>query len=87
MLGIVKSWPESGFELTADIYYKDLHNQVGYSNHAEMFLNPYLEGEIRQGPGYAYGFEILLKKSTGRLTGQIGYAYTRSYLRTGYFQQ
>jgi len=35
---------------------------------------------LRQGDGYAYGFEIMLKKTQGKLSGQVGYAYTRSFL-------
>jgi hypothetical protein len=79
-VGFVKAWPDRALELNMDIYYKRMFNQVGYRYHAEMLLNPYLEGELRQGDAYACGFEIMLRKTTGRLTGQIGYGYARSYL-------
>ena len=46
-----------------------------------MLLNPYIEGELRQGKGKAYGFEVSLKKTQGRLSGQIGYSFTRSLLK------
>ncbi len=80
-LGFVKSWPGKSVDLNLDVYYKNLFNQVGYSYHAEMFLNPYLEGELRQGKGYAGGFEVMIRKTQGRLTGQLGYGFTRSYLK------
>jgi hypothetical protein len=80
-LGFVKAWPNRSVDLTADVYYKNMYNQLGYSYHAEMFLNPYLEGELRQGNGYAYGFEIMFKKTLGKFNGQLGYAYTRSFLQ------
>ncbi len=80
-LGFMKSWPDHGLDLSMDVYYKNMLNQLGYSYHAEMFLNPYLEGELRQGEGYAYGFEIMIRKSLGRLSGQIGYGYSRSFLK------
>ena len=54
---------------------------MGYQDHAEMFLNPYLEGELRQGDGFARGFEILIRKTHGRLTGQLGYGFARSILQ------
>ena len=79
-LGFVKNWPAVSLDLSADVYYKRMYNQLGYSPHAEMFLNPYLEGELRQGDGSAYGFEVMLKKTQGRLTGQLGYAFNRSWL-------
>lgn len=80
-LGYMQATKNQTIDLHADIYYKRMYNQIGYSYHAEMILNPYIEGELRQGDGIAYGFEILAKKVKGRLTGQIGYAYTRSRLK------
>jgi hypothetical protein len=79
-LGFVKAWPERAVDLSMDVYYKNMFNQVGYSYHAEMLLNPYLEGELRQGKGYAGGFEIMIRKTAGRLSGQLGFAYVRSFL-------
>ncbi|MBN1415575.1 MAG: TonB-dependent receptor [Bacteroidales bacterium] len=80
-LGFLKSWPERSVEVFADLYYKRMYNQVGYSYHAEMLLNPYLEGELRQGDGTAYGFEVLLKKTQGKISGQFGFAYSHSFLK------
>ncbi|MBN2275497.1 MAG: TonB-dependent receptor [Bacteroidales bacterium] len=80
-LGYIKIWPEKAVDISADVYYKKMNNQIGYTYHAEMLLNPYLEGEIRQGDGEAYGFEIMLKKTQGKITGQFGYAFTRSFLK------
>ena len=80
-LGFIKAWPDQSVELTTDVYYKKLYNQLGYAYHAEMFLNPFLEGELRQGEGNAWGFEILIKKTQGKLSWQMGYAYSRSFLQ------
>ncbi|MDA3891515.1 MAG: TonB-dependent receptor [Salinivirgaceae bacterium] len=80
-LGYAKVWPLKNIEFNADIYYKTLYNQIGYAYHAKTLLNPYLEGELRQGDGKAYGFELLLKKTQGRFTGQLGYGFTRSLLQ------
>ena len=80
-LGVIKAWNKADMDISADVYYKSVYDQLDYARHAELFLNPYLEGEIRQGSGYAYGFEIMLKKTAGKLTGQVSYAHTRSYIR------
>jgi hypothetical protein len=79
-LGYVVAWPNKSIEILADIFYKKMYNQVGYTYHAEMLLNPFLEGELRQGEGTSWGFEFLLKKTRGRFTTQVGYAFNRSYL-------
>ncbi len=76
----VASWPERSVEFSVDVYRKWMYNQVGYQYHAEMFLNPYLEGELRQGKGIAQGVEVLVRKTQGRLTGQVGFGHTRSTL-------
>jgi len=80
-LGFTLFWPKRSIDLTLDVYYKRMYNQIGYQDHAEMFLNPYLEGELRQGDGFARGFEILFRKIRGRLTGQLGYGFARSMLQ------
>jgi hypothetical protein len=79
-LGFLMSWPEKSVEVSADFYRKWMANQIGYQYHAAMFLNPYLEGELRQGDGVAEGFEVMIRKNLGRLTGQLAYGYTRSTL-------
>lgn len=79
-IGYLKMWPESNIEFSADIYYRKLYNQLGYSAHAELFLNPYLEGELRQGQGSGYGFEFMLRKEASRLNGLIGIGSSRSFL-------
>jgi hypothetical protein len=79
-LGWVTFWQKLSIDFTADVFYKKMYNQIGYSYHAEMLLNPYLEGELKQGRGKAYGFEVMVRKTRGKLTGQIGYARSRSYL-------
>jgi hypothetical protein len=80
-LGYMKTTKNQTVDFHADIFYKRMYNQIGYSYHAEMILNPYIEGELLQGDGKAYGFEIMVKKTKGRLTGQIGYGFIRSMLK------
>jgi hypothetical protein len=79
--GLFLKWPGKGITLNGEIYYKWLNNQIDYKDHASMILNPLLEGELRFGKGRAYGGEINLEKNYGKLTGWVGYAYSRSYLK------
>lgn len=77
--GLFVKWPEKSLELKGEVYYKWMYNQIDYSDHASMILNPFIEGELRFGKGKAYGGEIQLEKKQGKLTGWIGYAYSRSF--------
>jgi hypothetical protein len=65
-------------DFSTEVYYKKLYNQIDYTDHANMLFNPLLEGELRFGDGWSYGIETLLRKSNGKLTGWISYAYSRS---------
>jgi len=69
------------FHVSVEAYYKMLYNQIDYKDHANMLYNPLIEGELRFGDTKAYGVELLLRKSEGRLSGWIGYAWSR-VLRT-----
>jgi hypothetical protein len=66
------------FEFSVEVYYKRLYNQIDYTDHANMLFNPLIEGELRFGDAWSYGLETLLRKSTGKFTGWISYAYSRS---------
>jgi hypothetical protein len=79
--GFIGSSKNSKYTLQTDIYYKWLYNQIAYKYHAEMLVNKYIEGEIRQGKGWAYGFEISLIKEGRKLSGQLGYTYSRSFIK------
>lgn len=77
--GLFLKWPKKNLSLSAEAFYKWMDNQIDYVDHASMILNPYIEGELRFGKGRAYGGEIQLEKKHGKLTGWIGYSYSRSF--------
>lgn len=80
--GLFVKWPEKSLELKGEVYYKWMYNQIDYADHATMILNPFIEGELRFGKGKSYGGEIQLEKKQGKLTGWIGYGYSRSFRKT-----
>jgi hypothetical protein len=78
-LGYFRNFEQNRYELSAEIYYKNYHNLIDFRDHAQLFLNPYLEGELRIGKGYSYGIETLIRKNLGRFGGWISYTYSRSF--------
>ena len=66
------------FEFSLEAYYKRMHNQIDYTDHADMLINQLIEGELRFGSVNSYGIEALLRKSKGRFTGWVSYAWSRS---------
>ncbi len=77
-LGYFSKLNHAQFDFSTEVYYKRLYNQIDYKDHANMLINPLIEGELRFGDGYAYGFETLLRKSKADFTGWISYAFSRS---------
>ncbi len=81
-LGFVKYIPKAGIELSMEAYYKKMSNQIDYEPHANTFLNPLIEGELRFGKMNSYGSEFLVKKDRGKFNGWIAYTYSRTMRRT-----
>ena len=67
------------YEVSAEVYYKNLRRLIDFRDHAQLFLNQYLEGELRIGKGYSYGIETIIRKNEGRLSGWLSYTYSRSF--------
>lgn len=80
-LGYFRNLKNNTYELSGEIYYKNLQNQIDYRNGAQLFLNEAIEADLVYGKGQAYGVELLMKKNKGDLTGWVSYTLSRS-LRT-----
>ncbi len=77
-LGYFRNFKNNMFETSAEIYYKNLQNQLDYIDNASLLLNKYLESDLVQGKGRAYGFELYLKKSKGKLNGWVSYTLSKT---------
>jgi hypothetical protein len=77
-LGYFRNFKDNMFETSAEIYYKDMQNQLDYVDNANLLLNPRLESDLVQGKGRAYGFELYLKKAKGKFTGWVSYTLSKT---------
>lgn len=69
-------------EISIEAYYKWMKNFLDYKGGAELIQNHHIETDVLNAKGFAYGFEFMLKRSTGKLNGWFSYTYSRSLLRT-----
>lgn len=76
-LGYEKYALKKLFKFSVEGYYKKLQNQVDYKNHADIILNPELEGELRFGSAEAFGLEFLIQKESGKWQGLISYTLAK----------
>ena len=81
-VGYFKDFTRKGLETSVEMYYKRLQNLVEYKNGAQLVMNHHLETDIIQADGYAYGLELYVKKTTGRLNGWMSYTYSRTMRKT-----
>lgn len=77
-VGYFRNFKDNMYEASAEIYYKQMDNAIDFKDHAELLLNKELEGELRFGEARAYGLELMVRKSKGRLNGWISYTYSQA---------
>ncbi len=75
--GIFKFFSETDFSF--ETYVKSFQNIIEYDNHANLLLNPYIEGELRFGNAYAYGIELSFQKQKGTFNFFSSYTYSRIF--------
>jgi hypothetical protein len=69
------------FSFSAEVFYKKMKNQIGYSEHAQMLFNPFIESELRFGESISYGLELMVSKSKGNLTGWLAYTLSKTSMQ------
>ncbi|MBE9468465.1 MAG: carboxypeptidase-like regulatory domain-containing protein [Bacteroidetes bacterium] len=77
-LGYFRNFKENMYESSIELYYKDMQNQIDFIDNSDLFLNPYIEQEIKIGDGWAYGAEFLFRKKTGKLKGWFSYTWAKT---------
>ncbi len=77
-LGYFHNFFDGQLETSIEVYYKDLYNQLDYSENYTQTVDTDVESEFIAGRGRAYGIELFIRKKKGRFTGWIGYTLSRS---------
>ncbi|MEI8087604.1 MAG: TonB-dependent receptor plug domain-containing protein, partial [Paludibacter sp.] len=71
---------DNNWEMSVEVYYKTLENQLEYKNGVEStFSNTMFEKDLLVGKGWTYGSEWKLSKNAGKFTGWISYNLAWSY--------
>ena len=77
-VGYFRNSKNNWFESSLEVYYKNLKNQIEYRDGADLIFNSTVEKELIFGRGWAYGAEFLFRKNHGKLTGWLGYTWSRT---------
>ncbi|OJV90973.1 MAG: collagen-binding protein [Bacteroidia bacterium 44-10] len=76
--GYFRNFNNNMYEFSTEVYYKYMQNQIDYRDGAQLAFNQNVEAQLLYGVGRAYGIELFLKKSHGRINGWIGYTLSRT---------
>lgn len=80
-VGYYKNMRQDVFEFSAEAYYKWIENILDYKTGASLLVNENIDQQILQGNGKAYGIELLLRKRSGKVSGWLGYSYSRTFIQ------
>jgi hypothetical protein len=76
--GFFRNFLDNKIESSVELYYKKMTNSIDFRDHAQLLLNPRLEGELRIGEATSYGAEFYIKYGISKFNGWISYTYSRT---------
>jgi len=81
-IGFYKMLLNNSLEASAEIYYKEIRNMVDFKGGTKLVMEENIEKDIVNVKGKAYGLELTLKKTEGRIRYSIGYTYARTFIKS-----
>jgi hypothetical protein len=81
-IGYFKDLKKSKLSLEAEAYYKTVDNRIDYIDGASLIAQNEIETQILNGESRSYGLELLLRKTSGNLTGFASYTLAKAEQRT-----
>ena len=79
-MGYYKNFFDDHYETSVEVYYKGMNNLIEYQEGTlpGSTINDNTDNQLAFGRGWSYGVEFLIKKSVGKLTGWIGYTWSKT---------
>ena len=79
--GLYKNFKSNTIEASLEFYYKRIKDYLDFKSGATLVMNHTIETEVMNTKGQAYGAELLIKKTAGKLNGWFSYTYSRILLK------
>jgi hypothetical protein len=76
--GYFRNFLNNKLQTSVEVYYKQMQNTIDFRDHAFLYLNKQLEGELRFGNSMAYGLEVLVQVPEGRFNGWVSYTLSHT---------
>lgn len=81
-IGYYHNFKQNTIETSVEIYYRNMYHYLDYKSGATLVLNHHIETDVLNAKGRAYGAELLIRKTEGKLNGWLSYTYSRIQLKT-----
>ena len=81
-LGFYKMLFKGSYETSAELYYKEIKNMVDFKGGTRLIMDENIEKDIVNVKGKAYGLELVLKKTEGKIRYSVGYTYARTFIKS-----
>jgi hypothetical protein len=86
--GLYKMLRNNRFEASAEIYYKGIRNMIDFKGGTNLIMDDNIEKDIVNVKGKAYGLELQLKKTEGKIRYSLGYTFSRTFIKSeGHFPE
>jgi hypothetical protein len=80
--GIYDVFSRIGLEISAEVYYKTIKNMVDFKGGTNLIMDKTIEKDLVDVKGKAYGLELMLRKTEGKVQGSVSYTYSRSFQKS-----
>lgn len=80
-LGYFKNLKNNQYELSAEVYYREVYDQLDYRNGLganDLLINEFVERDLLSADARAYGLELYAVKNSGRLSGWVSYTLSKA---------
>jgi hypothetical protein len=77
-IGYFRNFEDNMYEFSLEAYYKESKDLTEFADNADLFFNPHIANEFRQGNSTSYGIEAYVRKTKGKLTGFASYTWSKT---------
>ena len=81
-VGFYRMLYKNNIETSVEVYFKTIKNMIDFKGGARLIMNENMEAEVINVTGRAYGIELMIRSTEGRLRWSAGYTYSRIFIKS-----
>lgn len=81
-IGFYRMLFNSSMETSAEVYFKSIRNMADFKGGTSLIMNGNIEKDLVNVNGRSYGLELMLKRTRGKIRGNISYSFARILLKS-----